>query len=161
MDKEMLVSFPEEGPQPLIQELSNFCEHDPLLKHIPKLPSDWHMLKFENDRLKILYYSNLFLFFKVLFVSPTFTGNLKLPLENLWAPWGSFYLLFPNSSLPCALQKLCSGFWDGFPSANLLLFKNNFIYLFFAVLGFSLVVASGVYSLVAVHRLLIVVPSLW
>ena len=36
----MLVSFPEEGPQPLIQELSNFCEHDPLLKHIPKLPSD-------------------------------------------------------------------------------------------------------------------------
>ena len=41
------------------------------------------MLKFENDRLKILYYSNLFLFFKVLFVSPTFTGNLKLPLENL------------------------------------------------------------------------------
>ena len=39
-------------------------------------------------------------------------------------------------------------------------FFNNLIYLFLAMLGFSLAAASGVYSLVAVHGLLIVVASL-
>ena len=47
-----------------------------------------------------------------------------------------------------------------------LIFKNNFIYLFLAVLGlccsvaFSLVVGSRAYSLVVVCRLLIAVASL-
>ena len=46
------------------------------------------------------------------------------------------------------------------------IFKNNFIYLFLAVLGlhccvgFSLIVASGGHSLATVHRLLIAVASL-
>ena len=47
-----------------------------------------------------------------------------------------------------------------------MIFKNNFIYLFLAVLGlhccagFSLFVAIGSYSLVVVHRFLIVVAFL-
>ena len=48
-----------------------------------------------------------------------------------------------------------------------MIFKNNFIYLFLAVLGlhccagFSLVVATGDYSLVVVLGLLIAVASLF
>ena len=52
-------------------------------------------------------------------------------------------------------------------SARIVFFFNNlFTYLFLTVLGlrcyvgFSLVVLSASYSLVAVHRLLIAVPSL-
>ena len=53
------------------------------------------------------------------------------------------------------------------PSLTHVLMRSLFFVLFFAMLGlcccmgFSLVVASGGYSLIALHRLLIVVASLF
>ena len=50
----MSVSFLEKGPQSLIQELSSFCERDPLLKHIFYVPILVHMWNFSSSLVLFL-----------------------------------------------------------------------------------------------------------
>ena len=50
----MSVSFLEKGPQSLIQELSSFCERDPLLKHIFYIPILVHMWNFSSSLVLFL-----------------------------------------------------------------------------------------------------------
>ena len=100
-----------------------------------------------------------------------------MPSSGIAESYGSFILCFlrnlnnvlHSGSIKLHFHQQCKSVpFSPHPLQHLLfvVLKKLFIYLALAVLslhcclGFSLVVASGYYSLVAVHRLLIVVASL-